>query len=78
MNKLSKETSIAPATLHGWANGRNPNLADLKKIANVLEVSLHELVFGETDPFEAKGQEILKELFSGDVRVTLHRIERKR
>jgi hypothetical protein len=36
----------------------------------MLEVSIHELAFGATDPYEPKSEEISKELFTGDVRVT--------
>lgn len=49
----------------------------LRKVAATLQISTHELMFDEVDPFENKADEILKELFSGDVQVTLHRIERK-
>jgi hypothetical protein len=50
----------------------------VKKVAAALGVSLHELVFGEPDPFEVSGEELLREIFSGDVRVTLHPLDRKK
>lgn len=79
LNALAKKAKIPPATLHGWKTGRSgANFDDLKRVCSVLEVPLHELVFGAADPFEKPGEEILKEIFSGDVRVTLHRIERKK
>jgi transcriptional regulator with XRE-family HTH domain len=79
LNRLAKETGIAPSTLHGWKTGRSTaNFLELKKVATSLEVSLHELIFGEPDPFDYPGEEVLKELFSGDVRITLHRIERSK
>lgn len=37
---------------------------------------MHELCYGEPDPYEVKSEEILKELFSGDIRVSIHKIER--
>lgn len=78
LNRLAKETKLSPATLHGWKTGRGTaNYNDLRKVASVLEISIHELMFGEPDPYHSPGKEILKELFTGDVRVTLHRIERK-
>ena len=77
MNALAQKTGIPPATLHGWKTGRSgANFSDLKKVSSALQVGLHELVFGGPDPFEQPGEEILKEIFSGDVRVTLHRIEK--
>ena len=77
--KLARESSIPIQTLHGWTTGRSAvQLDQLKRVAAVLKLSVHELAFGEPDPFEAQGEEILKEIFSGDIRVSLHRIERKR
>jgi transcriptional regulator with XRE-family HTH domain len=79
ISRLAKESGVPVQTIHGWTVGRKPvNLDQLKKVASALQISIHQLVFGEPDPFESQGEEILKEIFSGDVRVTLHRIERKR
>jgi len=77
--KAARAAGVPAQTVHGWGTGKGGvNLDQLKKVAGVLKVSLHELAFGEPDPFEAPGEEILKEIFSGDVRVTLQRIERRR
>ncbi len=77
--KLSREAGVPPQTLHNWTVGRTSiNPIQLKKVATALETSIHYLLFDEPDPFEVVGEEILKEIFSGDVRVTLHRIEKKR
>ena len=77
--RLARESGIPAQTLHNWTVGRSQvNPDQLRKLAKVLEVSIHYLMFGEADPFETPHEEILKELFSGDVRVTLHRIERRR
>lgn len=79
LSQLSKRAGVPTTTLHAWTTGRKSiNPDQIRKVATVLEVSLHELLFDEPDPFEAKPTEILKEIFSGDVRVTLHRIERRR
>jgi transcriptional regulator with XRE-family HTH domain len=79
LNRLAKETKIPAATLHGWKTGRmGVNLEDLKEVATALEISVHSLVFGKPDPFESLGEEVLKEIFSGDVRITLHKIERRK
>ena len=77
--KVARAAGVPVQTLHGWQTAKGGvNLDQLKRVAAVLEVSLHHLAFGEPDPFEAPGEEILREIFSGDVRVTLHRIERRR
>jgi len=77
--KLARQSGIPTQTLHGWTTGRTAiNMEHVKKVATVLQVSIHQLIFGEPDPFESSSDEILKEIFTGDIRVTLHRIERKR
>lgn len=77
--QLSRICGVPTQTIHGWTTGKSAaNLTQLKKVATALKISLHELAFGEPDPFESPSEEILKEIFSGDVRVTLHRIERRR
>lgn len=79
LTQLALKSGVPIQTLHGWTTGKSvANLNQLKKVASCLEYSFHELVFGEIDPFETKSEEVLKEIFSGDIRVSLHRIDRKR
>lgn len=77
--RLARASGVPIQTLHGWTTGRKGvQLQQLKQVAEVLEVSIHQLAFGEPDPHEVIGEEILREIFTGDVRVTLHRIERRK
>lgn len=77
LSQLSKLSGVSKPTIHGWIHGRKVrNFDHLKKIALILKISIHELLYGEPDPFESATREILRELFTGDVRVTIHRIER--
>ena len=77
--KLARQSGVPAQTLHGWTTGRTAiNMEHLQKVARTLEVPIHQLAFGEPDPFESNTEEILKEIFTGDVRVTLHRIEKRR
>lgn len=77
--RLAKESGLPRSTLHDWTAGRKSlDLTQLKKVAHVLQIPIHELAFGEMDPFEPSSETILKEIFSGDIRVTVHRIERRR
>ncbi len=79
ISRLAKDAGVPMQTIHAWTIGRKSiNPSQLQKVATVLRVSIHELLFDEPDPFESLGEEVLKEIFSGDVRVTLHRIEKKR
>ncbi len=77
LSELARRSGVPKQTLHNWVTGRKSvNPDQLKKVATVLEVSVHYLTYGEPDPYESPSELILKELFSGDVRITLHRIER--
>jgi transcriptional regulator with XRE-family HTH domain len=77
LSQLSRISGISKPTIHGWITGRHVrDFGQLKKISLALEVSIHELLYGDADPFEIKAQEVLKEIFTGDVRVTIQRIER--
>jgi transcriptional regulator with XRE-family HTH domain len=77
LSRLAKEAGVPMQTIHAWTTGRKSiNPDQLRKVALVLKVSIYELMFDESDPFESAGEEILKEIFSGDLRVTLHRIEK--
>jgi transcriptional regulator with XRE-family HTH domain len=79
LSRVSRLSGVPVQTIHSWTVGRSSvNPDQVKAVAQVLEVSVHYLLFGETDRHEPPTEEILKELFSGDVRVTLHKIERKR
>ncbi len=76
LSRLSKESSVPLSTLHVYCQGRTPALNHLKKIATALEVSIHRLAFNEPDPHGEISEQVLQEIFSGDVRVTVHRIKR--
>lgn len=77
LSRLARESAVPIQTLHGWTLGRKAiNLAQLRKVAQALNTSIYELAFGEPDPHHSASRELLKELFRGDVRVTIHRIEK--
>lgn len=79
LSRLAKEAGVPIQTVHAWTTGRKSiNPDQIKKVASFLKISVHELLFGEPDPHEGVGEEILKEIFSGDLRITLHRIEREK
>lgn len=78
VSRLAKEAGVPIQTVHAWTTGRKSiNPDQIRKVASVLKVSIHQLMFDEPDPFEVMDTEILEELFSGDVRVTVHRINKK-
>lgn len=50
---LAKESGVKQPTLHGWTTGRSvQNMDDLKKVCDVLKVSLHFILYGEQDPWD--------------------------
>ncbi|MBS1984684.1 MAG: helix-turn-helix transcriptional regulator [Bdellovibrionales bacterium] len=75
--QLAKVSGISRNTLHGWTAGKEPTLHHLRKVAAVLEVSIHHLAFGERDPFDQVDDLILHKLFDGEMRITLHRVAKK-
>lgn len=79
LGDLAKKSGVPRTTLHHWTTGKATlNLEQLKRVSIILKVSVHELVWGEIDPFGKVPEEMLKEIFSGDIRITLHKIERLR
>lgn len=49
---IAKESGVKQPTLHGWTTGRSvQNLDDLKKVCDLLKVSLHCILYGVEDPW---------------------------
>lgn len=81
--KLAQLARVPKATLHGYLNPRvkqsKIDVAIVKRLCDILKLDFHEALFGTTDPNSKASipKEVLHELFKGDVRLTVHRIERK-
>ena len=78
LNQVSKLANVPRSTIYSWTEQSSVNLAQLKAVATILEVDLYELCFGTPDPYAIPTDEILEEIFSGDVRVSIQRITKKR
>jgi transcriptional regulator with XRE-family HTH domain len=77
LSKLAKLSGVKQPTLHGWTTGRSVhNIEDLKKVCAVLEVGLHELIFGRSDPFEKKTP-IFEQTVSGQIKITISHITKE-
>lgn len=75
LSRLAREANVPKATLHSWTTGTTPNIDQVRAVAHTLSVSVHQLIWGTPDPHADENyKEVLKEMFSGDVRVTIHRI----
>lgn len=77
-SQLGEKSQVARSTIHNWASGRMvKDISDLKKVATVLELPLHDLLFGEPDPFASNPLPTLSEVFSGEVRLIIEKIHPK-
>lgn len=77
---LARESKIAKATIHSWANDVQPtDLAAVKRLAAALNKSVHTLLWGTEDPISKVSIDStrLQELFSGRfvVDLTLKKID---
>lgn len=73
---LARKSGVKQPTLHGWTTGRSvQNLNDLRRVCEILEVSLFKVLFGTHDPF-GPDQFPMEELFKGNLRVTIHKVEK--
>ena len=78
VRELSEATGVPKSTISEWQAGRQPkNPEHVRKVASYLEVSMHQLLFGEPDPHEAIDvTRILKDdLFSGVFQISVKRIK---
>lgn len=77
ISKLAKLSNVKQPTLHGWTTGRAvKNLNDLKRVCAALEMGLHEMIFGESDPYRNERPEY-ECTISGGVKITITRIKNK-
>lgn len=77
---LSKSSGLPVSTLHEWLGGRSPrNFVQVKKVADVLGVSLNRLLFDEPDKHETISlNQILKDdLFNGTFEISVKRVRIK-
>lgn len=78
LSSLSRKSGVPKSTLAAWTKGRETlNVTQIKKVADVLGVDLHTLIFGEPDPNSAADTDLVQ-MFSGDIRVTVHKILKKK
>lgn len=76
VSQLARLAGISQPTLHGWTTGRSvKKIEDLRKVCEILKVSLHYILFNLPDPHEKLDQgRVLEEMFKGEVRIVIQRI----
>lgn len=79
LSELSRRTGVPKGTLSQWRKrSQSISMTQAKAVAHELGIGLHTLVFGKPDPNESIAEEVLTEIFSGTVKVTLHRVDKKK
>jgi transcriptional regulator with XRE-family HTH domain len=74
---LARLSGVKQPTLHGWTTGRSvKNIEDLKMVCSVLEIGIHELLFGTSDP-HGEQSPIFEQTVSGEIRITISHISKK-
>lgn len=74
--KLAAQCGVPYSSLFDWTVGRTPkNLAALARVAEVLEIPLYNLLFGEDDPMQASDKESGVYLREGNLRITIEEID---
>ena len=53
ISELSRHTGVPKSTIHSWLKGRSPNLEQLNKVADFLNVTLDYLTSGKKLKSEA-------------------------
>ncbi len=80
--ELSRKSGVPKSTIADWMTSQKSiNLDQLRKVSEALKVPMYRLAFelDEADPWESSAaDEILSEVFSGRLQVTIHRVERKK
>lgn len=57
ISALARATGIRQSTIHGWVTGRSVQKPDdLRKVCDVLQVSMFYLMFGSEDPWHNRYQ----------------------
>lgn len=78
LRELSKLTAVPYSTLQEWSSNRSPkNPVQIQKVASVLGVSMHYLLFGEEDRSEPLTKLLKQDVFSGTFEINIRRIIQK-
>lgn len=81
VSTLAKELKVPAKTVHEWVgkNGRMPRNPDvIRKLSEILSVSLHFLMFGEEDPRNPLNQFLEKtEIHTGLYEITIKKVNPK-
>ena len=76
LRQLSKLSSVPASTLNEWMSNRPPrNPVQVKRVAEVLDVSMNYLLFGEEDRNDPLQRIITEDVFQGNFQITIKRLK---
>ena len=78
--ELAREINVSPKTISDWLTGRTPRDLDaVKRCSEVLDVSVHYLLYGEEESSHLI-EEILEktELHTGLYEISIRKVSKKR
>lgn len=79
VRQFAQKIGVSPKTVNEWVgkSGRFPGNPDsLKKIADLFDITIHELIYGEPDPREFLGSILEKtEIHTGLYEVTIKKVK---
>jgi transcriptional regulator with XRE-family HTH domain len=78
LRELAKRSGVPNSTLQEWSSNRSPkNPIQVQKVAQVLGVSMHYLIFGEEDKSEPLTKLLKEDVFSGTYEINIKRVRAK-
>lgn len=76
-SQLSRKSNVPKTTLGEWLAGGNPrDLNKVKQVADVFEVTVDELCFGNGSPKRQSLKDFEEEIFAGNFDVILRKAKR--
>lgn len=78
LRELSKQAGVPYTTLQEWTANRTPkNPVQIQKVAQVLGVTMHYLLFGCEDNLEPLTKLLKEDVFSGTFEISIKRVRMK-
>jgi len=78
LKSIERETGVPASTIAEWTNNRAPkNPVQVQKVAKLLGVSIHFLLFGVEDSEEPLTKLVREDIFSGTFEITIKKVKIK-
>jgi transcriptional regulator with XRE-family HTH domain len=78
LRELSKRSGVPVSTLSEWSSNREPKSPiQTRRVAEALGVSMHYLLFGESDQQEPLAKLFKEDVFNGTFEISVKRVRIK-